>query len=141
MKSFRTAADTADERDEYSEESALFCKDPSLAVQSEGPTSDINYIVKQFGLTGELPMNRRIPLDPDVFHDAIDYRECLDIVNQAEASFGSLPADIRNKFDNDPIRFVEFALDEDNLPQLREWGLAKPVEASPVPQPPAVPPT
>ncbi|QXP08389.1 MAG: internal scaffolding protein [Arizlama microvirus] len=117
--------------DEASEVSGLACFDPSLAIQSQIDEADINSIVKRFGLTGELPLNKRVPLPEGMFVESLDYRECLDTVKAAEASFMSLPAAIRTSFENDAEQFVLFAEDSKNLDKLREWGLAPPAPVTP----------
>lgn len=134
---FRTAYDGL--ADEVSYESGLECLDPSLAVQSQLEDADINTIVKRFGLTGELPANKRVPLDPDTFYDNVEYRDCLDVVAKANASFMSLPAGVRARFDNDPALFCDFAEVPENYDTLVEWGLAEKRELPSVP-PAEVPP-
>lgn len=111
-----------------SDESALACLDPSLAVQAAREEVDINTIVKRFGLTGQLPDNVRMPEYGD-FTGIRDYRTALHAVMEAEAAFLELPAEVRSKFDNDPQVMLEFVSDPKNLPVLREMGLAKPAEA------------
>ncbi|WNK12423.1 MAG: internal scaffolding protein [Microvirus sp.] len=108
-----------------SDESALHCLDDSLAVQSQKDESDINTIVRRFGLTGQLPTNVRVPLDEE-FVDVMDYRSALDAIRQADASFYRMPAGIRARFDNDPAAFVEFCSDSSNLDEMRKMGLAVP---------------
>lgn len=116
---------------EASRVSGLACDDKSLAVQSQKAQSDINVIVKRFGLTGEIPVSQRVPITMDI-DEVMDYRTCLDFVRRAQASFDSLPSAVRARFQNDAAAFCDFAEDAANLPQLREWGLA--------PIPPADPP-
>lgn len=121
--------------DKVSDECGLLCADISLAVQSQADDADINTIVKRFGLTGELPLNKRVPLPSDLFVDGLDYRECLEAVKAADASFMSLPAAVRSSFDNDPEAFVAFAENPDNLAKLREWGLAPAAAVAPAAEP------
>lgn len=106
----------------------LECKDPSLAVQSQLAESDINEIVRRFGLTGQLPENVRVPTYGDFDVGVTDYQSALNAVREAEASFMQMPADVRLKFDNDPQRFLEFCADENNLDEMRRLGLAVPAK-------------
>lgn len=110
---------------------------PSLAIESQKEEADINTIVRRFGLTGELPLTARVPFPLDFDCDEIlDYRECADRILQAERSFMSLPASVRSNFNNDPIAFADYASDPQNLPKLREWGLAPPAPTTaPTPSP------
>lgn len=119
---FRTAYDGR--ADHVSKQTGLECKDPSLAVQEQLEDADINTIVKRFGLTGELPVQNRVALPDAMFMDDVNYRECLDVVIAAEKSFASMPAAVRNRFENDPVKFVEFATDPDNLDECIKLGLA-----------------
>ncbi len=58
------------------------------------------------------------------FIDAQDYHTSLNLIHDAQASFLSIPASIRAKFDNDPAKFLEFAQNPDNSAELIEMGLA-----------------
>lgn len=98
---------------------------PSLTQQNQAEEADINTIVKRFGLTGQLPTNVRTPTYGDFTH-VTDYQSALNAVRAAEDAFMKMPAAIRTRFDNDPEKFVEYCSDEQNLDQLREWGLAVP---------------
>lgn len=106
-----------------SDESGLKCEDPSLTVQSQRDDADINVIMKRFGITGMVPA---VALPPEFgdFSMDLDYRQIMDLQVAAERSFMSLHADVRSRFGNDPVKFVEFALDKENLPELRRLGLA-----------------
>lgn len=113
--------------DAASLDSGLACRDPSLAIQSQKDESDINTIVKNFGLTGELPVSQRVPFPYDVdFDEILDYRTLADQLMQAQRSFNSLPAVVRATFANDAVAFADFASDPKNLDQMRAWGLAPP---------------
>lgn len=123
--------------DKASLEAGFECEGPSLTVQSEQDSADINTIVKNFGITGEVPVSKRVPLLLDI-DDVIDYRYCVDTVKAAELSFSGMPANVRNRFDNDPVRFVEFFGDPKNRDEAISLGLIpKPPEAAPVPAVPA----
>ena len=125
---------------EASDESGLECKELSRTKQSEAEEADINTIVRRFNLTGQMPTNLRTPQYGD-FDGIASFQDAMDRVRQAQENFMLIPADIRAKFGNDPGAFVEFAINPENLPELRKMGLARdiPVEATPVPTPPAKP--
>ena len=113
---------------QVSEETALVCDDPSLAVQSERDECDINTIVMRFGLTGTLPTGVRAPTYGD-FTGVSDYREALEAIQAADDSFYAMPAEVRARFQNDPARFVDFCSDPRNIDEARSLGLAPPVES------------
>lgn len=108
---------------------ALYCDDPSLAIQSQKDEADINTIVRNFGVTGRAPTSVRLPEYGD-FSGVSDYRSALEAVRAAEAAFLEVPSKIRAEFNHDPGAFADYCLDPSNLPRLREWGLA-PTPAAP----------
>lgn len=112
----------------WSDLHGLECRDPSLAVQSQKDEADINNIVRNFGVTGQLPVGVKIPQYGD-FDGVDDYRSAIDAVRAAEDSFMKLPSSLREKLGNDPGRFVDYAADPGNLEEMRKLGLA-PVPAS-----------
>lgn len=110
--------------DAASNESALVCLDQSKALQSQKEESDINTIVKRFGLTGQIPQSLRLPTYGD-FTGITDYRTALEAVRYGEEAFMSLPASIRVEFNNDPEAFIEFCSNSANRDKLKEMGLLK----------------
>jgi len=95
----------------------------SLAKQSFRDASDINVIVKRFGLTGQLPMgNPRVPMTGD-FCDAPDFQTSLNLVLAARQSFERLPAKWRERFGHDPANFLAFVEDEKNHDEAVRLGL------------------
>lgn len=120
-----------------SQESGLECKDPTLAQQHFKEECDINTLVERFHLTGEIPIVQRQPLDIE-YAEIFDFRQAQHQLIEADRAFMQLPAKIRAQFDNDPMQFVEFALNPDNKDDLKKWGMLKP---EPAPQdPPAIAP-
>lgn len=101
----------------------LECKDPSLTQQSFKDEVDINVLLERFKVTGAVPQGIRLPQYGD-FSGVSDYRSALDAVNAARHSFMDLPAKIRDKFANDPQRFLEFCSDPKNADELISMGLA-----------------
>lgn len=110
---------------EASDASALTCDDPSLAQQHMKEESDINTIVRRFGLTGELPSGVRMPQYGD-FTGVTDYHTALNAVIAAQDSFAQLPADIRTRFGNDAAAFVDFCMKEENRAEAEKLGLVAP---------------
>lgn len=110
---------------EASDASALTCDDPSLAQQHMKEESDINTIVRRFGLTGELPSGVRMPQYGD-FTGVTDYHSALNAVIAAQDSFAQLPADIRTRFGNDAAAFVDFCMNEENRAEAEKLGLVVP---------------
>jgi len=110
------------DRDKASALSGLKCEDETLTVQSEKDETDINVIVRRFGLTGVMPQGVRTPTYDD-FTGINDYQSALQAMQMANDSFYQMPAEIRSEFDNDPHRFVNFCSDPSNAEKLTSWGL------------------
>lgn len=122
------------DREAASDAAGLACKDESLADQSFAEDADINVLVRRFGLTQALPSVKIAPEFGD-FSGLSDFRECLDIVNEAQRVFAGLPAEVRKRFGHDPREFVDFASDDKNLPELVKMGLAVKREEPKAPDP------
>lgn len=111
-----------------------FSGEVSLTKQADAEAADINYIMKRYEKTGQLPeMIRAEPRYGD-FSDAPSFQEALHIVAQAEEQFMALDARVRAEFENDPGRMLEFIDSLNHDPEknrkLVEKGLAVPVEPS-----------
>jgi len=102
---------------------ALTCLDPSRAIQSQKDQADINTIVRQFGLTGKLPVVPNLPEYGDFTDAPRDYRDALNRIEAAEAAFMTVPPKVRAQFANDPAVFFD-AVHNATKEQLQEWGLA-----------------
>lgn len=121
------------DRNEASKMSGLSCSDASRTDQSFVAECDINTIVRNFGITGQLPQQPiRTPLEGD-FTNVVDYQTALNMVLSADAAFAELPSAVRERFVNDPARFVAFASDPANLDECRKLGLAEPARKPPEP--------
>lgn len=112
---------------EASVRSGLECRDASRTLQSQAEEADINVLVRRFGVTGELPITKRMPSYGD-FTGTNDYRTAVEMVMQAEDAFMQVPAEIRARFHNDPGAFADFCENPQNLDELRKMGLAAIVE-------------
>lgn len=108
---------------------------PSMCRQEFAEECDINKIMARYEKTGQLPANlqSREPVYLDYTAIPDNLQEALRVMMTAEDQFMSLPAIVRKEFDNDPLRFVEYAENGDNLERMREWGLAPPEK---IPDPP-----
>lgn len=98
-------------------------KDQKSIVKKEfKDQTDINYMLKRFKVTGQIPVNKNMPQYGDVsglksFHDAHE------VVQQAYDAFDTLPSQIRKKFDNDPLSIIDFLDNPANLEESYDLGL------------------
>lgn len=115
---------------EASDACALSCPEPTLAQQHARDETDINTIVRRFGLTGELPSNVRVPQYGDFTHTT-DYHSAMNAVLAANEAFMQLPADLRTRFNNDPGALVDFVSDDNNRAEAEKLGLVIAAQAAP----------
>lgn len=113
---------------------------PSLARQEFAEECDINGIMERYERTGVIThYSERAPEYLDLT-DAPDLMTAMDVMQKAETAFMALPAKVRREFENDAVKFVEFASDASNLDKMREWGLAPPAVVETPSSTAAVPP-
>lgn len=117
-----------------SDESSLFCRDPSLTDQSFQEEADLNFLLRKFGLGMQMPENFSMPEFADFREFTYDYQSAMNMVIDADKSFMTLPADVRRRFGNDPQMLLEFLADEGNRDEAEKLGLLKekPKPAEPV---------
>lgn len=106
-----------------SEMFSLVTPEESLAVQSEKDETDINLLVKRFGVGPLSQMQVRRPTYGD-FSGLDNYQDAMNALLAANESFMAMPSSVRERFHNNPAEFVAFCSDENNLDELREMGLA-----------------
>ncbi|WNK14645.1 MAG: internal scaffolding protein [Microvirus sp.] len=114
--------------------------------QSFKEECDINTIMQRYQKTGILPETQhRVAQYLDA--SGFDFQASMEQVAAAKTMFEQIPAAIREKFENNPAKFVEFCENPANLPELTEMGLATrrepsggggstpPLASAPTPQP------
>ena len=112
-------------------------KQPSRTVQDSRDECDVNFIMRKYERTGLLK-HRQQELKYGDFSQVVSYHEAMNVVATANSMFYELPSSIREKFDNDPGKFLEFAENPKNEAAMVEMGLknapiVKPEEAPPAP--------
>lgn len=112
--------------DEVSKETALVNNPDEVPVtqQQFKEETDIREIVRKFGLTGRLPENLQIPQSGD-FTEVEDFQSAMNAVRAGEEAFAQVPAPIRERFANDPGKFLAFVYDEKNRDEAMKMGLLK----------------
>jgi len=102
-----------------------------LTEQNHKDETDINQIVRKYNKTGLIDhLNQFEKQYGDM--TGYDYQDAMNTIAAANTMFEGLPSAIRNKFDNDPAKFINFVDDEANADKLVEMGLAKPKVNIPV---------
>lgn len=117
---------------------AVHCCDESLTQQQFKDESDINVLVRRFGLLGVV--ERTPPTDPSYYGvtgELPDLRAVLEVARNARDRFMELDPAIRYRFGNDPHQLWEFVQDKKNWDEAVKLGLL----AKSVPPEAPVPPT
>ena len=110
------------DHDAASNASGLVCEEPTRAQQHHKDECDINVILERFGKTGQVPVNTISGTYGD-FSGVHDYHTAMNALIAAESEFAALPAQLRNKFANDPANLVQFLDNPDNRAEAEKLGL------------------
>lgn len=94
------------------------------AKQEFKDDADLNSIMRKFQKTGAIAHHLKYGgsygvATPQTLHEA------MTVVSQAETMFAELPSSLRERFRNEPSRFLEFVQDETNLEEMYTLGLAE----------------
>lgn len=119
--------------DTLSLDTAFKQEEPTRTDDSFKEQSDINYIVKTFGVQAAIPQGFVAPVYADV-SEVPDYKESLDFVRSSAQEFMKLPFKLRERFSHNPGHLIEFVSDPANRLEAVKLGLI------PAAQPPAPPP-
>lgn len=84
---------------------------PSKTVQSDAHMADIREILRKFEGTGIIDHLSQVDAKFMDVSEFTDYKDLMDHVREAEATFMQLPAEIRAKFGNDVARWLDAAHD------------------------------
>jgi phage internal scaffolding protein len=107
----------------------------SLTQQHMKDEVDIRNIIKKHDRTGIIEHIAKGVAQYGDYSEVNEYRENLDFVRAAEESFLALPANIRERFQNNAGNFFEFATNPRNKDAMVEMGLmeAPPIEVEETP--------
>lgn len=94
-----------------------------LVEQSDFEKCDINHIIERYVRTGVLESVQRTNGFYGDFSDITDFHSAHLMVEQANESFMTLPATVRERFQNDPGQFLDFVCNPDNEQEMAEMGL------------------
>ena len=98
---------------------------PAVLKQEFKDQCDINNIIKQFTLTGQIS-HISAKAATGVFMDLPDdtsFESAMNVVAKANEAFDALPAKLRDRFNNDPADFLAFVEDPANKDELIQLGI------------------
>ena len=88
--------------DAVSNETALDTGEDVVTQQCFKDECDINILLTKFAVTGQLPENVRVLQYVDL-RKLFDFQSSMNVIRAAEEA---LPAEVRDRFQNDPGRFL-----------------------------------
>lgn len=94
--------------------------------QSFSKEGDINYLMSRYLRSGEIPQGRGFSAMYADFSSSEDYHTVLSRIANARDSFHSLPSSLREKFDNDPGKFLDYLKDPSNFDEHEKFGIEAP---------------
>lgn len=106
------------------------CGTVMMTKQSHKDECDIHRILRQFQKTGIITHVQSARPSYEDLPDAMDFQQALMLLDESRDVFMSLPATVRDHFQNDPSRFLGAFSDPTQEDYLRSVGLlnAKPAQ-------------
>lgn len=94
-----------------------------LTQQEFKKECDINSIMARVLRTGQFPPNARVGRYGD-FSEVDDFQSAQELILNAKTQFSGLPAKVRERFKNDPARFLEWIHSKDvDMEEANSLGL------------------
>lgn len=97
----------------------------SRTKQSFREETDINQILDRYSKTGIIDHVQNHGGYSDM-PSGLDYQLAMQLSIDAQHAFDALPAQIRKEFDNDPMKFLTFVENPENVERMRELGMLHP---------------
>lgn len=113
------------QKDERDHNWSTVNNEPTMTQKADASETNINVIMAKYNKTGQLPRVLAQPLFGD-FSEELDYRTAVERINSAHDAFMEIPANIRQRFGNDPTEFMKFCADENNAEEMAKLGLTNP---------------
>lgn len=95
----------------------------SMTQQQFKAECDVNNILAKYKKTGMVTHLAKHQGNFGDFSNVEDYQTCLGKLMQAQTAFGTLPSELRTKFDNDPAKLIDFLADQKNDEEAIKFGL------------------
>ena len=99
--------------------------EPSFTKQEFTEMSDPNWILDRFARGQDISMflSSRTPLTGDFTDVPGSFHEVMNTAVAGRQQFDALPYDVRMKFGNNPVAFIDFAMNPANKQALIDMGL------------------
>lgn len=111
-----------------SEDCTTYNIDPSLAKQEFKDDADLNVVMKRM-TKGQTLEHLEVHQGNYGFASPLDLHQAMNTVARANSMFEDLPSGVRNEFENEPAKFLDFVQNPDNVDRARELGIGLSTEA------------
>jgi len=103
-----------------------FKDSPSLTIQDQKKSTDINEILNRFQKTGLMDhVQQNEPAFADV--TGYDFQTNQNTVATIQSMFNELPASVRQEFDHDPQKYIEHIAVQDNIEDMKDGVIDNPI--------------
>ena len=109
----------------------LITSEDSLVQQQFAESTRVRNILDKFMRTGMIDSNPLPPRYEDV-SDVQDYQSAMNLLVNVQGHFDALPSKIRDRFGNDPEKYLAFINDPNNLDEAVELGLLQKSKPAPI---------
>ena len=109
----------------------LITSEDSLVQQQFAESTRVRNILDKFMRTGMIDSNPLPPRYEDV-SEVQDYQSAMNLLVNVQGHFDVLPSKIRDRFGNDPEKYLAFINDPNNLDEAVELGLLQKSESAPI---------
>lgn len=109
----------------------LITSEDSLVQQQFAESTRVRNILDKFMRTGMIDSNPLPPRYEDV-SEVQDYQSAMNLLVSVQGHFDALPSKIRDRFGNDPEKYLAFINDPNNLDEAVELGLLQKSEPAPI---------
>lgn len=97
--------------------------DPTMTKSDMAAACDINNIMAAYKRTGIFTHTANGQPRYEDLPDAVDYQQAMNRVVEAQSAFEALPAELRDRFANEPARLLAFLADPNNRREAEQLGL------------------
>lgn len=118
-----------------------FSTSPSLTRQEFKDEANVNNLLKRYAVSGAFydPLTiqkaaSRKPLFGDFTHFQ-DFQACQNAIIEAREAFDALPVEVREKFNYEPAKLIEWLADDSNREEAIKLGLIEKAASAATPEP------
>lgn len=94
-----------------------------MTEQSHKETCDIHTIMRRYEKTGVIEHVNTRGAEYANYVGAPDFKQAMDYIANAHSLFESVPSHIRDQFENDAGKYLDFMTDENNIQAIKDLGL------------------